>query len=189
MSKTIWKYTLPRDGQVIYINEKIIEVLHIDCQDGYPTAWIVVDPEATCYPTSVVAWGTGWDLPDDVYFNSDYWGTCEDGAGYVWHYFAEESDGGEGQLYDTNTITTEWSNGELTSAAPSEWLSGSMSNIVYPQATLTTSSQGVTINKDYIIDSTSCIDGVSLSAEESLSKLVEKIIEEQGISAKRYVCQ
>ena len=129
MSKTIWKYTLPRDGQVIYINEKIIEVLHIDCQDGYPTAWIVVDPEATCYPTSVVAWGTGWDLPDDVYFNSDYWGTCEDGAGYVWHYFAEESDGGEGQLYDTNTITTEWSNGELTSAAPGEWLRESVSTV------------------------------------------------------------
>lgn len=134
MSKTIWKYKLPRDGQVIYINEKIIEVLHIDCQDGYPTAWIIVDPEATCYPTSVVAWGTGWDLPDDVYFNSDYWGTCEDGAGYVWHYFAEESDGGEGQLYDTNTITTEWN------AAPGELLIGSVSvadlNLEYLRQTL-----------------------------------------------------
>lgn len=125
MSKTIWKYKLPRDGQVIYINEKIIEVLHIDCQDGYPTAWIIVDPEATCYPTSVIAWGTGWDLPDDVYFNCDYWGTCEDGSGYIWHYFAEESDGGEGQLYDTNTITTEWSIG----AAPGEQLSESVSTV------------------------------------------------------------
>lgn len=99
MSKTIWKYTLPRNGQTIYINNKIIDVLHIGCQNGYPTAWVVVDPEATCYPTVVVAWGTGWDLPDDVYCNCDYWGTCEDGAGYVWHYFAEESN--DGQSYSS----------------------------------------------------------------------------------------
>lgn len=180
MSKTIWKYTLPKNGQTIQINNKIIDILHIGCQNGYPTAWIVVDPEATCYSTVVVAWGTGWDLPDDVYCNCDYWGTCEDGAGYVWHYFAEESNDGQGYSPETNIIT---------SAAPGEWLSGSAINIEYPQATLTTSSQGITINKDYIIDSTPCVDGVSLNIEEPLSAWVEKMIEEQGVSAKRYVYQ
>lgn len=104
MSKTIWKYRLPIDGQTIYINDRIIDILHIDCQDGYPTAWLVVDPEATCYPTVVVAWGTGWDLPDDIYYNCDYWGTCEDGVGYVWHYFAEESKDEKKYLFETNTI-------------------------------------------------------------------------------------
>jgi hypothetical protein len=34
-----------------------------------------------------VAWGTGWPL-DEIYYETDYWGTCEDGYGYVWHYFA-----------------------------------------------------------------------------------------------------
>lgn len=183
MAKTIWKYVLPRNGQTIYINNKIIDVLHIGCQNGYPTAWIVVDPEVTCYPTVVVAWGTGWDLPDDIYCNCDYWGTCEDGAGYVWHYFAEEGNDGKGYSAETNTITPE------QRAVPGEWLNGSASDIIYPQATLTTLSQGITINGDCIIDSTPCVDGISLNTEEQLSALVEKMIEEQSISAKRYVYQ
>lgn len=41
--------------------------------------------------TEIVAWGTGWPLPDDVYYRTDYLGTVEDGAGFVWHYFAEEN--------------------------------------------------------------------------------------------------
>lgn len=36
----------------------------------------------------MVAWGTGWPLPDDVYQECDYWGSCEDWQGYIWHYFA-----------------------------------------------------------------------------------------------------
>lgn len=90
MSKTIWKYTLPRDGQVIEIHEHIVEVLHIAAQDGIPCLWAVVDPQRPREGyTEVVAWGTGWPLPDDVYQECDYWGSCVDGAGYVWHYFAE----------------------------------------------------------------------------------------------------
>ncbi len=49
--------------------------------------WAVVDTDKY-QETEVVAWGTGWPLPDDVYYETDYWGTAEDGAGYVWHYFA-----------------------------------------------------------------------------------------------------
>ena len=88
MSKTIWKYKLPRDGQTIIIDEKIIKVLHVGTQKGEPTAWIIVDPEAAARPTEVVAWGTGWDLPDDVYRECEYWGSAEDNYGYIWHYFA-----------------------------------------------------------------------------------------------------
>lgn len=89
MSKTIWKYKLPRDGQTIVINEQIIKVLHIGTQRGEPTAWIIVDPTAAAArPTEVVAWGTGWDLPDDVYRECNYWGSAEDNCGYIWHYFA-----------------------------------------------------------------------------------------------------
>lgn len=51
--------------------------------------WAIVDPDLPREGyTEVVAWGTGWPLPDDVYQECDYWGTCEDGYGYVWHYFA-----------------------------------------------------------------------------------------------------
>lgn len=51
--------------------------------------WAIVDPERPRDGyTEIVAWGTGWPLPDDVYKECDYWGTCEDGYGYIWHYFA-----------------------------------------------------------------------------------------------------
>lgn len=49
--------------------------------------WAVVDTDKY-QETEVVAWGTGWPLPDDMYYETDYWGTAEDGYGYIWHYFA-----------------------------------------------------------------------------------------------------
>lgn len=89
MSKTIWKYRLPRDGATIEIHEYIVEVLHIAAQDGIPTLWAIVDPDRPRDGyTEVVAWGTGWPLPDDVYQETDYWGSCGDAYGYIWHYFA-----------------------------------------------------------------------------------------------------
>lgn len=89
MSKTIWKYQLPRDGQTIEIHEYIVEVLHIATQDGIPTMWAIVDPDRPKDGyIEVVAWGTGWPLPEGVYQEWSYWGTCGDGCGYIWHYFA-----------------------------------------------------------------------------------------------------
>ena len=88
MSKTIWKYRLPRDGQTFEIHECIVKVLHIAAQDGVPTLWAIVDPDLPRDGyTEVVAWGTGWPI-DEIYYETDYWGSCEDGYGYVWHYFA-----------------------------------------------------------------------------------------------------
>ena len=119
MAKTIWKYRLPRDGATIQIHEYIVEVLHIAAQDGIPTLWAIVDPDRPRDGyTEVVAWGTGWPLPDDVYQETDYWGSCEDGCGYIWHYFAAarfsdrvyESDDiyrvSDTTYYPLNSITT-----------------------------------------------------------------------------------
>ena len=119
MAKTIWKYRLPRDGATIQIHEYIVEVLHIAAQDGIPTLWAIVDPDRPRDGyTEVVAWGTGWPLPDDVYQETDYWGRCEDGCGFIWHYFAAarfsdrayESDDiyrvSDTTYYPLNSITT-----------------------------------------------------------------------------------
>ena len=118
MAKTIWKYQLPRDGQTIEIHDRIVEVLHIAAQDGMPTLWAIVDPDRPRDGyTEVVAWGTGWPL-DEIFYETDYWGTCEDGYGYVWHYFAAtrfadreyESDDiykvNDTTYYPLNSITT-----------------------------------------------------------------------------------
>ena len=92
----IYKYRLPRDGQVVTDDDYVIEWLHVGVQDGVPTAWAVVDVDMPKGKRTwqVVAWGTGWELPDEVWIDCDYIGTCEDGYGYVWHYFAEFADSG-----------------------------------------------------------------------------------------------
>ena len=90
----IYKYRLPRDGQVVKVDDYVIEWLHVGIQDGVPTAWAVVDVDMPKGKRTwqVVAWGTGWELPDEVWTDCDYIGTCEDDYGYVWHYFAEFAD-------------------------------------------------------------------------------------------------
>ena len=90
----IYKYRLPRDGQVIKVDDYVIEWLHVGIQDGVPPAWAVVDVDMPKGKRTwqVVAWGTGWELPDEVWTDCDYIGTCEDDYGYVWHYFAEFAD-------------------------------------------------------------------------------------------------
>lgn len=88
----IYKYRLPRDGEVVTINDHVIDWLHVGLQDDLPTAWGVVDLDGNSHYAKrswdIVAWGTGWDLPDEVWLDCDYIGTCEDRYGYVWHYFA-----------------------------------------------------------------------------------------------------
>ncbi len=48
------------------------------------------NPYAWSSETEIVAIGTGWPLPHDVMSEYNYWGSCEDGHGFVWHYFARE---------------------------------------------------------------------------------------------------
>jgi hypothetical protein len=87
----IYKYKLPRDGQVVKVDDYVIEWLAVANQDEIPTAWAVVDVDMPKGQrvSEIVAWGTGWELPDEVWMDCEYIGTCEDRYGYVWHYFAD----------------------------------------------------------------------------------------------------
>lgn len=139
MSKTIWKYQLPRDGQTIEIHEYIVEVLHIAAQDGVPTLWAIVDPDRPKDGyIEVVAWGTGWPLPEDVYQECDYWGTCGDGCGYIWHYFAAHR---FSDLWYADKVITDHS---------SLYNSPSAGSPNYP-CSLTISSDGATSASDWTI--------------------------------------
>ena len=106
----IYKYRLPRDGQVVKIDDYVIEWLHVGVQDDFPTAWAVVnvDMPKGQRVSEIVAWGTGWELPDEVWMDCEYIGTCEDRYGYVWHYFADS-----GSLSATTT--------DSAYAVPSGW--------------------------------------------------------------------
>lgn len=96
--KRILKYKLPRDGEVVRINANVWKWLEIHEQDGWPHIWAIVDDEGQEREYEIVAWGTGWDWPEEMNYTS-YLGTCMDFAGYVWHYFMQETT----PLYATKT--------------------------------------------------------------------------------------
>ena len=69
--KKIFKYRLPRDGETITITANVIKWLTIQEQDGWPMIWAVVDDTGYESEYEIVAWGTGWDFPDEL--NADIW--------------------------------------------------------------------------------------------------------------------
>ena len=88
--KRIFKYKLPRDGgEIITITANVIKWLDVQEQDGWPMIWAVVDDAGYESEYEIVAWGTGWEFPDELN-HCRYIGTAQDGYGYVWHYFMQE---------------------------------------------------------------------------------------------------
>lgn len=97
--KKIFKYKLPRDGEVITIHADIIKFLDVQEQNGWPHVWAIVEENGHPRDYEIAAWGTGWMVPDELMFMS-YLGTAQDLGGYVWHYFMREADPG----YSTVTV-------------------------------------------------------------------------------------
>lgn len=89
--KKIFKYRLPRDGEVIAIHADVIKWLDIQEQNGWPHIWAIVEENGNARDYEIAAWGTGWMVPDELMFMS-YLGTAQDLGGYVWHYFMREAD-------------------------------------------------------------------------------------------------
>jgi hypothetical protein len=87
--KKIFKYKLPRDGEIVTISANVVKWLDIQEQDGWPMIWAVVDDAGYESEYEIVAWGTGWEFPDELN-HCRYMGTTQDGYGYVWHYFMQE---------------------------------------------------------------------------------------------------
>ena len=112
--KRILKYQLPVDGNMITINAHVIKWLDIKTQDGWPHIWAVVDDEAYPSDYEIVAWGTGWEFPDEL-SACQYMGTAIDAADYVWHYFMSPV------VYATGTtVIDETPNSLLTTNCPLE---------------------------------------------------------------------
>ncbi len=101
--KRIFKYRLPRDGESITINAHIIKWLSIQEQHGWPHIWAIVDDSFDGPGWDIIAWGTGWDVPEEL-MTATYLGTGQDGAGYVWHYFGSIA----APSYATATTEYEW---------------------------------------------------------------------------------
>ena len=87
--KRIYKYRLPVDGGIERIDANVIKWLDIKTQNGLPHIWAVIDTEGRTKSYEFIAWGTGWDVPDEL-LDCEYMGTAIDDYGYVWHYFMDE---------------------------------------------------------------------------------------------------
>lgn len=89
--KKIFKYELPTTGGTVKrIDAKVIEWLDIKVQDGIPRIWAIVEEDAYELDAyEIVAWGTGWEVPEE-FSNYAYMGTVFDDWGFVWHYFMRQ---------------------------------------------------------------------------------------------------
>lgn len=84
--KRIWKYPLKEETD---IKGKIGRVLDVQLQGDQICAWIEMDDNAPEQSITIVAIGTGWDLPS--YLCENYISTVQVGN-YVWHFYWAESD-------------------------------------------------------------------------------------------------
>lgn len=89
--KKIFKYELPTTGGTTKrIDAKVIEWLDIKVQDGIPRIWAIVEEDAEVLDAyEIVAWGTGWEVPEE-FSNYAYMGTAIDDWDFVWHYFMRQ---------------------------------------------------------------------------------------------------
>jgi hypothetical protein len=81
---TIWKYTLPMTGNTLSLEipwlyadddgytahnfEK--QILHLGVQDGFPTLWVMVDPDSPKQTVNIQMFGTGFNCPKDGYIGT-----------------------------------------------------------------------------------------------------------------------
>ena len=83
--KTIWKY--PIQEEAIFEMPKGAEILSVQVQDGLPTLWALVDPDAPKERRGFLVVGTGWKLSHEWFSQARIFiGTVQLG-GFVWHIF------------------------------------------------------------------------------------------------------
>ena len=159
----IYKYRLPRDGQVVKVDDYVIEWLAVANQDDLPTAWAVVnvDKPKGQRTSQIVAWGTGWELPDEVWMDCEYIGTCEDRYGYVWHYFVESAD--SGSLSATTT--------DSAYAIPSGWADTMTISLDEDALQRILGDTTSVWNGDRFTYTTTCADGACVTGTARLARV------------------
>ena len=84
--RAVFKYALPSGpGTSMLALYAGAKPLTVQMQHGYPTLWMLVNPENARMTYEVACFGTGEHVPPG---SGEYIGTVQDGA-LVWHYFAQ----------------------------------------------------------------------------------------------------
>lgn len=88
--QTIWKYTLALKEAQSVLMRAGSKILSIQSQQGVPTMWAQVNPEAPAtQKMEITIVGTGEEVPNAVLRDATYVDTVQMGE-YVWHFFARE---------------------------------------------------------------------------------------------------
>ncbi len=83
--KKIFKYPLEiTDSQEIHLSPNC-QLLSVQIQNGAPTLWAMVDPDARMFPVTVYVIGTGNPVPSEV--NTAIYVDTVQLNGFVWHVF------------------------------------------------------------------------------------------------------
>lgn len=84
--KTIWKYQVTIDDEIVVKMPSGAKILHVALQYGQPCIWALVDPDAPMADRKVIVRGTGHPITGEV----DHLGTIHlmaaDGE-LVFHFF------------------------------------------------------------------------------------------------------
>jgi len=84
--RKIFKYEFEIEKRFSLNLPMVNEIVHVECQDGTPCIWAIVDPDVATEPTDFRVVGTGHPIEDDEYDTLYHQGTFQQGP-FVWHLF------------------------------------------------------------------------------------------------------
>lgn len=84
-TKRILKFPFAEGGAGIKC--RFVQVLDIQIQNANVTAWVLTDSEAPEITIHLVAFGTGWEIPSEIFESFEYAKTLQVDSGDVWHYY------------------------------------------------------------------------------------------------------
>lgn len=83
----IYKYPVNGNGAVNPIVCRRSRLLDIQLQGNEMMCWIETRDDLPETTTELVAFGTGWPIPTELFTDMRYFKTVQDAAGFVWHFY------------------------------------------------------------------------------------------------------
>jgi hypothetical protein len=89
---TIWKFTFPINNAVVIEMPANARILHVECQDGQPCLWALVDPKAQRVSRVFHIFGTGHEIDEAQLATLEFIATFQQ-TPFVWHLFGHKKGG------------------------------------------------------------------------------------------------
>ena len=87
---TVFKYPFAIADRVTIALPRWAMILHVDCQDGVPCLWALVNTDQPDHDHDFRIYGTGHGIDKEMAINGKHVATFQQGS-LVWHMFQERS--------------------------------------------------------------------------------------------------